>query len=252
MHKSSKLRMKWFIENYLPAKGHLKILDVGSYDVNGSYKDLFDSKCVEYLGLDMEKGPNVDLVPKNTYDWQELNTDSFDIVISGQALEHIEFFWETMKEIIRVAKEGALICIIAPNGFEEHRYPVDCWRFHTDGMIALCRYFEMEVIHTHMNAAPSVKDRNWYSDDEADCMVITRKPYKGPARKINLNKYKCVPANHKELRNGMKTYSEYKESISVIAQENNINEEDDKRLKKMATRLKESIKNVLKLQWKDK
>ena len=99
-----------------------------------------------------------------------------------------------------------------------------------------------------MNAAPSVEDRNWYSDDEADCMVIARKPYKGPARKINLNKYKCEPANHKELRNGMKTYSEYKESISVIAKEDKINEEDSKRVKKMATRLKESIKRVLKLQ----
>ena len=44
----------------------------------------------------------------------------------------------------------------------------------------------------------------------------------------------------------------HEQKSSVIAQENKINEEDSKRVKKVATRLKESIKRVLKLQWKDK
>lgn len=35
---------------------------------------------------------------KNPYDWQEIETDSFDLVISGQAFEHIEFFWITSQK----------------------------------------------------------------------------------------------------------------------------------------------------------
>jgi len=35
-----------------------KTLDVGSFDVNGSLKDLFD----DYTGIDMREGPNVDIV----------------------------------------------------------------------------------------------------------------------------------------------------------------------------------------------
>jgi hypothetical protein len=37
-------------------------LDVGSYDINGSYRDIFIEKKYEYYGLDMIEGPNVDII----------------------------------------------------------------------------------------------------------------------------------------------------------------------------------------------
>ena len=96
MHESSMERMRWFANNYLDSTKQLEILDVGSYDVNGSYREIFAEVGFKYVGLDMEAGPNVDIVPKSTYIWSEINDDHFDTVISGQALEHIEFFWITM------------------------------------------------------------------------------------------------------------------------------------------------------------
>ena len=76
--------MQWFVDNYidkLNINNKLKVLDVGSYDVNGSYRHLFSDEYFKYYGLDMEAGPNVDLVLNNPYQWNELGTDSFDIVI---------------------------------------------------------------------------------------------------------------------------------------------------------------------------
>ena len=99
MHKSSMKRMEWFVNRYLQTTKKLEVLDVGSYDVNGCYKELFKPNEFNYVGLDMEKGPNVDLVPFSPYEWVELKKDSFDVVISGQAMEHIEFFWVTVAEI---------------------------------------------------------------------------------------------------------------------------------------------------------
>ena len=116
MHDSSMLRMQWFKDSYLNDLREGKILDVGSYNVNGCYKEIFEENRFDYRGLDMESGPNVDIVPSKTYDWQEIENDQFDVVVSGQALEHIEFFWVTFAEIIRVTKEGGLICIIGTNG----------------------------------------------------------------------------------------------------------------------------------------
>ena len=211
MHASSMKRMEWFIKYYLQTTKKLDILDVGSYDVNGCYKELFKPNQFNYVGLDMERGPNVDIVPLSAYKWNELENDSYDAVISGQALEHIEFFWVTISEMVRVTKEGGLICIIAPNGFGEHRYPVDCWRFFTDGMIALARYYKLEIMHAHTNSAPSVEDDEWYSADCSDSMIIARKTYTGDARVINLRNYKCVPENHQKVNNGMKDYKTYKE-----------------------------------------
>ena len=201
--------MAWFADKYKSELLGGNVLDVGSYNVNGCYRGIFVEHGIKYKGLDMEAGPNVDIVPKGTYNWEEIANDSYDAVISGQALEHIEFFWLTVEEMVRVTKENGLICIIAPNGFEEHRYPVDCWRFFTDGMVALARYFELEVLHAHTNAAPDIGDKDWYSGDCADSMLIARKPYGGNAKFIDRKIYTCIPSKHKELHGGMKTYKEY-------------------------------------------
>lgn len=249
-------RMEWFVKCYLQATKKLEVLDVGSYDVNGCYKELFNPSQFNYVGLDMEKGPNVDLVPLSPYKWKELKNDSFDVVISGQAMEHIEFFWVTVSEIVRVTKEGGLICIIAPNGFGEHRYPVDCWRFFTDGMIALARYFKLEIMHAHTNSAASLEDHDWYSEDCGDSMLIAKKPYMGEARIIDFINYTCVPENHQSNNNGMKSYKVYKESISSkrkdeekVEQEKKSRIEDEKReikitsLFEKASRLKNKTLN---------
>ena len=107
MHQSSLLRMEWFAQKYLPGlseKG--TVLDVGSYAVNGSYRELFSDGGFHYTGLDVAPGPNVDFVVKNPYIWPELHDASFDVAISGQCFEHIEFPWLTMGEIARVLRPG--------------------------------------------------------------------------------------------------------------------------------------------------
>ncbi len=210
MHNGSMLRMKWFVDNYVSKinKTKIKILDVGSYDVNGSYKRFFNAEKYEYTGLDIEEGPNVDISLNYPYDWSEIETDAYDIVISGQALEHVEFFWLTMSEMARVLKKDGLLCVIVPNGFEEHRYPVDCYRFFTDGMVSLARYVCLEPLHAHTNCAPDLKNKLWYSRNCADSMLIAKKPYSGQTQFVNIKTYKCIPPNQEILRSGLIPYKQ--------------------------------------------
>lgn len=209
MHESSLLRMEWFVGTYAQrlSQSEISVLDVGSYDVNGSYRPFFSDSRFRYTGLDMEAGPNVDLVPSAPYEWTEIETDSFDIVISGQAFEHIEFFWKTMEEMARVLRRGGLMCIIAPNGFGEHRYPVDCYRFFTDGLVALARYVGLDIIHASTNLGPNPDDGRWFSDTEADAMIVASKPYSGATRLPDFKTYECVPADHESLRGGFTVQS---------------------------------------------
>lgn len=183
------------------------VLDVGSYNVNGCYREIFESRGFTYKGLDMEAGPNVDIVATRPYQWDEIRNNRFDAVVSGQALEHIEFFWVTVAEMVRVTKQGGLICIIAPNGFGEHRYPVDCWRFFTDGMIAIARYYQLEIVNAHTNAAPTLQDSDWYSIDCADSMLIARKNYSGDAKTVDLKEYVCIPGDQEAVGSGLIPYS---------------------------------------------
>lgn len=133
MHHSTHLRMEWFANTYLSSiNGDVRVLDVGSYDFNGSYRDIFADGKFDYVGLDMTAGPNVDVVAENPYSWPMLADQSFDAVISGQTFEHNEFFWLTVQEMVRVLKPDGLLCIIAPRLARRHRYPIDAYLFDTE------------------------------------------------------------------------------------------------------------------------
>jgi len=201
MHSSSMLRMEWFVQNYLQSCAPVSVLDIGSYDVNGSYKTFFTDTRFSYTGLDMTQGPNVDVVAENPYDWSMLEDESFDVIISGQAFEHTEFFWLTLSEIIRVLKRGGLICIVAPRGFERHGYPVDCYRFDVDGMIALAKYGNLNPLHASTNLAPEGAPVEWYSEKDADAILVAQKPenWKGM---LNPKEYKFTQNNYENLETG--------------------------------------------------
>ena len=218
MHNSSILRMEWFYDNYISKinKENIRILDVGSYNVNGTYKDIFKDKRYEYYGLDMEKGPNVDIVVNNPYNWKEIESEQFDVVISGQAFEHIEFFWITIQEMTRVLKKDGLICLIAPLGFEEHRYPVDCYRFFTDGMIAIAKYVSLDILHVHTNCGPLRNSKGWYSKKDADSFLIAQKSYDGEIKLVDLETYVCIPEKHSRFRGELVPYNQRNIVIKCI------------------------------------
>lgn len=154
MHQSSYLLMKKLIVSYVQDWPPFVALDVGSMNVNGSYRDLLTTNC-KYIGLDLDAGPGVDLVVPSPYHWIDIQSSSIDLVLSGQAFEHIKYFWLTMQEIQRVLKPGGLCFIIAPSSGPVHSYPVDCWRFYTNGMQALAEYVGMNVLEAGtQNASP--------------------------------------------------------------------------------------------------
>jgi len=128
----------------------LKVLDVGSKD-NGDncpdFRNLFDDTNWNIVGLDLEKGKNVDLVSEPYSFPFEDNT--FDIVLSNQVMEHVEKPWIWVTEMSRVLKYSGLMYIATTWKFKIHRFPVDCWRILPDGM---------KVILEHANLKPILYD----------------------------------------------------------------------------------------------
>lgn len=104
---------------------------------------------MEIYGCDIVPGKNVDLVISDVYDWKEVASNSMDVVISGQAFEHIEYFWNTMMELVRVLKEDCIGCIIAPGIWPQHRYPLDCWRFYPDGFASIAKFAGVKVLEVY-------------------------------------------------------------------------------------------------------
>lgn len=176
MHASSLSRMAEFVdylsEQELPKPA--RVLDVGSFDVNGSYRQFFTGPEWDYTGLDVDDGPGVDLVVDQPYRWN-IPSRSFDVVISGQAFEHIEFPWVTIHEVRRVLRPGGLCCIVVPSAGHEHRFPIDCWRFYPDGLTALARWADLHVERVHTAWEPEGWDDD--SDEWRDSVLVARKPH---------------------------------------------------------------------------
>lgn len=162
MHVSSFEHMQDLVARHLDPTKPLKVIDIGSYDVNGTYRPLFKQPNWTYCGVDLEAGPGVEVVLQSPYRFP-FSSGSIDLVVSGQAFEHVEYFWMTWLEMLRVLKPGGRIFLIAPSRGPEHRYPQDCWRFYPDGYRALAKYGDCELVEVstdwgHDHHDPSSRD----------------------------------------------------------------------------------------------
>ena len=181
MHLSSMINMEKFRDRYLADRKAetLNILDVGSTDIGGCYRPLFDNASWQYTGVDLTPGPNVDIVLRDAYDWSEIASSSKDLIVSGQVLEHVEYFWITALEVSRVLRPGGMACLIAPSSGPEHRYPVDCYRFYPDGMRAIAKFARLECLEavTHWEDMGDPGSDYWH-----DSVVVLRKPLRSPGK----------------------------------------------------------------------
>jgi Methyltransferase domain len=103
MHSSSFENMRTcyrrFIESGpLASASNVVVLDIGGADVNGSYREIFDQSQFTYIGADLAAGEGVSIILEDPYKLP-LDDATIDIVLSGQMLEHCEFFWLSFAEM---------------------------------------------------------------------------------------------------------------------------------------------------------
>jgi SAM-dependent methyltransferase len=141
MHESV---MAWVTEKAteLGLRDCPSILEVGSYDVNGTVRPIFAQGG--YVGVDIAAGPGVDRVVQPT----ELPFDavSFTLVVSTEMLEHAEFPAAVLSEMRRVLKPGGtLLLTTRSEGFGYHN-PPDYWRFSETQMKDLLAWVGFHVL----------------------------------------------------------------------------------------------------------
>lgn|GEM_PF-4122092 len=93
------------------------VVDVGSFDVNGTFRALFDNG---YVGSDLRPGPNVDVIVGSP-EWDALK--GVDAVISGNTLEHVEDPAALLLQVCELLKPGGLLILQAPSDGPLHSPP---------------------------------------------------------------------------------------------------------------------------------
>lgn len=138
MHPSAHDNGRLFFDTYLSGPGPLTVVDIGAQDVNGSLRSLAPPGA-RYIGVDFAPGRGVDVVLDDPYRLPFAD-QSIDAVVSSSCFEHVEMFWLSFNEVLRVLKPQGLFYLNAPSNGDFHRYPVDCWRFYPDAGAALVRW----------------------------------------------------------------------------------------------------------------
>jgi SAM-dependent methyltransferase len=98
-------------------RGDIRVLEVGSYSVNGSIRDLYPA--AEYTGVDLVNGPCVDVVG---YGHEVSFPDGyFDVTLSGECFEHDPHWRATFENMVRMTRPGGLVAFTcASRGRPEH------------------------------------------------------------------------------------------------------------------------------------
>ena len=96
----------------------ISVLEIGSFPDQIRY--LFKN-AEEYVGMDLKKGPGVDLI----YDGKNIKLDNknqkFDLCISSECFEHNPYYLETFKQMTNYANDdGIVVFTCASLGRPEH------------------------------------------------------------------------------------------------------------------------------------
>ena len=107
-----------------------RVLDVGSRDVNGSLRTVLADRAGDYVGVDIEAGPGVDLVGDAVDLPALVGVNAFDTVVTTEMIEHCLPWRDAMHAMLRTLKPGGLFLLTTRSpGFALHGYPTDHWRF---------------------------------------------------------------------------------------------------------------------------
>lgn len=143
---------------------NLTVLDVGGRGLkeDRSYKSLLLSHSSEYHIADILQGENVTHVMPTPYTLP-VDDNFYDLIVSGQTLEHVKNPFRLVREMKRVLKPNGYMILIAPSSGPRHDL-VDCWRFMDDSFKAIAEEVEIETVDDWIDHSSEDKKSSAWKD----------------------------------------------------------------------------------------
>lgn len=119
-------------ENFLAALAKFDsgaVLEIGSRARSGITRRHRVPRHLEYVGVDIVAGPNVDLVADAHELSRALEGRKFIAAFSTSVFEHLAMPWKVALELNRVLEPGGIVYTASHQTFPVHDEPWDFWRY---------------------------------------------------------------------------------------------------------------------------
>lgn len=125
-------------------EGRLTAIDFGCG--SSPYQSLFPPNVTDYVRVDLPSNDAADVVIDDERGCVPLPSESADIVISNQVLEHVDSPGQYLTEARRLCRHGGIL-ILSTHGFwMYHPDPQDYWRWTGSGLRKLLQDTGWEVV----------------------------------------------------------------------------------------------------------
>lgn len=142
MHTNSRLLFQKHAKRFF--QPGLRVLEIGPDCIPSTYQNVVGDSSIVWHTLDIRNDPALTYHALSEYEFP-VASGTYDIVLSGQVIEHVRQIWVWIRELSRVCKVGGLVVTINPVSWPYHEAPVDCWRVYPEGMKTLYEYASLEV-----------------------------------------------------------------------------------------------------------
>ncbi|UCG34899.1 MAG: methyltransferase domain-containing protein [Candidatus Omnitrophota bacterium] len=86
----------------------MKILEIGPDGVPSTYEKVIDNDTIAWETLDIVKSKKVTYIAENEYKFP-IPDNTFDIVLSGQVIEHVKKYGFGLKNLLGYARQEVVL-----------------------------------------------------------------------------------------------------------------------------------------------
>lgn len=176
MHLNSELLFKKYGVPHFDGK--VKVLEIGPSSYPSPFQKLVNDDTIQWDTIDFVDTNSIDdaAFENLTYKLQSpyefpIADETYDIIVSGQVMEHVDKIWLWMKELKRITKKGGKIITISPVSWPYHEAPIDCWRIYPSAAIALADEVGLDV---SLAIFESLEDAELRKKDARVCTIPGR------------------------------------------------------------------------------